>query len=61
MPMIDVADGICHSALLCPSPKEYAKTSNEGDDIFLCEYENDIIQHTFKRLAEIDNGGEVWE
>ena len=51
MPMIDVADGICHSAL----------ASNEGDDIFLCEYEYDIIWHTFKRLAEIDNGGEVWE
>ena len=43
------------------SPKEYAKASNEGDDIFLCEYEYDIIWHTFKRLAEIDNGGEVGE
>ncbi|EEF48892.1 origin recognition complex subunit, putative [Ricinus communis] len=41
------------------SPKEYSKASNEGDDIFLCEYEYDIIWHSFKRLAEIDNGEEV--
>ncbi|KAJ8751135.1 hypothetical protein K2173_016316 [Erythroxylum novogranatense] len=41
------------------SPKEYAKASNEGDDIFFCEYEYDILWHSFKRLAEVDNGEEV--
>ncbi|KAL2332171.1 hypothetical protein Fmac_019752 [Flemingia macrophylla] len=37
------------------TPKEYAKASNEGDDVFLCEYEYDIQWHSFKRLADIDN------
>ncbi|KAK9029448.1 hypothetical protein V6N11_026565 [Hibiscus sabdariffa] len=37
------------------SPKEYAKANDEGDDVFLCEYEYDIHWHSFKRLAEIDN------
>ncbi|GMI74253.1 UNFERTILIZED EMBRYO SAC 13, origin of replication complex 1B [Hibiscus trionum] len=37
------------------SPKEYAKATDEGDDVFLCEYEYDIQWHSFKRLAEIDN------
>ncbi|XP_024629084.1 origin of replication complex subunit 1B [Medicago truncatula] len=36
-------------------PKEYAKASNEGDDVFLCEYEYDIQWHSFKRLADIDD------
>lgn len=40
------------------SPKEFTKANNEGDDIFLCEYEYDIHWHSFKRLAEIDNGEE---
>lgn len=40
------------------NPKEYAKT-NEGDDVYLCEYEYDIHWHSFKCLAEIDNGEEV--
>ncbi|KAI5440782.1 hypothetical protein KIW84_010307 [Lathyrus oleraceus] len=35
--------------------KEYAKASNEGDDVFLCEYEYDIHWHSFKRLADIDD------
>ncbi|KAL6294554.1 hypothetical protein ACE6H2_002696 [Prunus campanulata] len=39
------------------NPKEYAK-ANEGDDVYLCEYEYDIHWHSFKRLAEIDNGEE---
>ncbi|KAM1256124.1 hypothetical protein ACFX1Q_030280 [Malus domestica] len=38
------------------NPKEYAKASNEGDDVFLCEYEYDIHWHSFKRLAEVDDG-----
>ncbi|WRX33055.1 Bromo adjacent homology (BAH) domain - like 10 [Theobroma cacao] len=37
------------------SPKEYAKANDEGDDVFLCEYEYDIHWHSFKRIAEIDN------
>lgn len=41
------------------SPKEYAKATNEGDDVFLCEYEYDIRWHTFKRIAEIDDDDEV--
>lgn len=41
------------------TPKEYAKANNEGDDIFLCEYEYDINWHSFKRLADIDNDREV--
>ncbi|XP_065866888.1 origin of replication complex subunit 1B-like [Euphorbia lathyris] len=43
------------------SPKEYAKATNQGDDIFLCEYEYDIRWHTFKRIAEIDNDDEDGE
>ncbi|KAL9233656.1 hypothetical protein vseg_008622 [Gypsophila vaccaria] len=37
------------------SPKEFAKASNDGDDVFLCEYEYDIRWHSFKRLAEIND------
>ncbi|RVX12887.1 Origin of replication complex subunit 1A [Vitis vinifera] len=40
------------------SPKEFTKANNEGDDIFLCEYEYDMHWHSFKRLAEIHNGEE---
>ncbi|XP_027342766.1 origin of replication complex subunit 1A-like isoform X2 [Abrus precatorius] len=42
-------------------PKEYAKASDAGDDIFLCEYEYDIHWHSFKRLADIDNKRENGE
>lgn len=41
------------------SPKEFAKATNEGDDVFFCEYEYDIRWHSFKRLAEINDGEEV--
>ncbi|KAF5725484.1 origin of replication complex subunit 1B-like [Tripterygium wilfordii] len=41
--------------------EEYAMASNEGDDVFLCEYEYDIRWQSFKRLAEIDNGEEDGE
>ncbi|XVF19265.1 hypothetical protein REPUB_Repub11eG0095000 [Reevesia pubescens] len=37
------------------SPKEYSKANDEGDDVFLCEYEYDIHWQSFKRLVEIDN------
>ncbi|KAL8210453.1 hypothetical protein R6Q57_004890 [Mikania cordata] len=37
------------------TPNEYAKAENEGDDVFLCEYEYDVNWHSFKRIAEIDN------
>lgn len=40
------------------NPTEFGKASNEGDDVFLCEYEYDTRWHSFKRLAEIDNGEE---
>lgn len=40
-------------------PKLYAKATNEGDDVFLCEYEYDIHWHSFKRLADIDDEKEV--
>ncbi|KAL0435415.1 UNVERIFIED_CONTAM: Origin of replication complex subunit [Sesamum radiatum] len=36
------------------SPKEFSKAGNDGDDVFLCEYEYDIQWHSFKRIAEID-------
>lgn len=41
------------------NPKEFAKAGNEGDDVFLCEYEYDIRWRSFKRIAEIDNNDEV--
>ncbi|KAH7560573.1 hypothetical protein JRO89_XS10G0046500 [Xanthoceras sorbifolium] len=37
------------------NPKQFAKANDEGDDVFICEYEYDIHWHSFKRLAEIDN------
>ncbi|KAL5984373.1 Origin recognition complex, subunit 1 [Asimina triloba] len=36
------------------NPKEFSKASNEGDDVFLCEYEYDVKWHSFKRLADLD-------
>ncbi|XVE78885.1 hypothetical protein DITRI_Ditri14bG0014100 [Diplodiscus trichospermus] len=41
------------------SPKEYAKANDQGDDVFLCEYEYDIHWHNFKRIAEIDDDDET--
>eukprot|EP01018_Ginkgo_biloba_P017104 Gb_26632 [translate_table: standard] len=35
-------------------PKEFEKATDDGDDVFLCEYEYDIHWHTFKRLADTD-------
>ncbi|KAH7862007.1 hypothetical protein Vadar_033606 [Vaccinium darrowii] len=40
------------------NPKEFADAKNEGDDVFICEYEYDIHWHSFKRLADIDHGEE---
>lgn len=40
------------------TPNEYAKAENEGDDVFLCEYEYDVKWHSFKRIADIDNNKE---
>lgn len=40
------------------NPKEFVK-ANEGDDVFLCEYEYDIHWYSFKHLAEIDDDEEV--
>lgn len=41
------------------NPKEYAKATDDGDDVYLCEYEYDIHWHSFKRIAEIDDDEEV--
>lgn len=41
------------------TPKEFSNAGNEGDDVFLCEYEYDIQLHNFKRIAEIDNNEDV--
>lgn len=41
------------------NPKEYAKATDRGDDVFLCEYEYDIHWHSFKRPAEFDKEEEV--
>ena len=37
------------------SPKEFRDATNEGDDVFYCEYEYDVHWHNFKRLADIDD------
>ncbi|MCD7457200.1 Origin recognition complex, subunit 1 [Datura stramonium] len=36
-------------------PKEFEKAGNDGDDVFLCEYEYDIHWHSFKRISEIED------
>lgn len=41
------------------NPRDFSHASNEGDDVFLCEYEYDINWHSFKRLAECDNSDMV--
>lgn len=41
------------------SPKEFAKATDEGDDVFLCEYEYDTHWHSFKRIADADTNTEV--
>lgn len=43
------------------SPKEFRDASNEGDDVFYCEYEYDVHWHNFKRLADIDDEPETQE
>ncbi|KAJ7557482.1 hypothetical protein O6H91_05G128300 [Diphasiastrum complanatum] len=35
-------------------PGAFQKASNEGDDVFFCEYEYDAQWHTFRRIANID-------
>ncbi|XP_055827820.1 origin of replication complex subunit 1A-like [Solanum dulcamara] len=39
-------------------PKEFEKARNDGDDVFLCEYEYDIHWHSFKRISEIEDNAE---
>ncbi|XP_078442555.1 origin of replication complex subunit 1B-like [Wolffia australiana] len=36
------------------NPKDFSKADNEGDDVFLCEYEYNVQRQSFKRLAELD-------
>ncbi|CAM8977022.1 unnamed protein product [Rhodiola kirilowii] len=43
------------------TPKEFAKANNEGDDVYLCEYEYDVQWHTFKRLEDVNNAAEDGE
>ncbi|EEE65230.1 origin of replication complex subunit 1 [Oryza sativa Japonica Group] len=43
------------------SPKEFKDASDQGDDVFYCEYEYDIHWHNFKRLADIDDEPETKE
>ncbi|KAM0824646.1 hypothetical protein ACQ4PT_070060 [Festuca glaucescens] len=43
------------------SPKEFRDATNEGDDVFYCEYEYDVHWHNFKRLADIDDEPETKE
>ncbi|KAM7272468.1 hypothetical protein ACFE04_027131 [Oxalis oulophora] len=50
---IEMESIIKHCTVL--SPKDFAKASYEGDDVFLCEYEYDVHWHSFKRQADIDN------
>ncbi|CAN6469548.1 unnamed protein product [Victoria cruziana] len=40
-------------------PIEFSKANNEGDDVFLCEYEYDVQWQAFKRISETDNPEEV--
>ncbi|XP_072997176.1 origin of replication complex subunit 1-like isoform X1 [Typha latifolia] len=39
-------------------PKDFKEASNDGDDVFYCEYEYDIHWHNFKRLTDNDDGPE---
>lgn len=57
MQMLQMESILRHCSVM--NPKEFAKANNEGDDIFLCEYEYDIRWHSFKRLADIDVAEEV--
>ncbi|KAG9449492.1 hypothetical protein H6P81_009457 [Aristolochia fimbriata] len=50
---IEMESIIRHCQIL--NPKEFSKASNEGDDVFLCEYEYDVNWHSFKRVMEANN------
>ncbi|XP_031484918.1 origin of replication complex subunit 1B-like [Nymphaea colorata] len=39
-------------------PIEFSKANNEGDDVFLCEYEYDVQWQAFKRISETDTAEE---
>jgi len=41
------------------NPTEFRDATNEGDDVFYCEYEYDVHWHNFKRLADIDDEPEA--
>ncbi|EPS68518.1 hypothetical protein M569_06243, partial [Genlisea aurea] len=43
------------------SPAEFSNASNDGDDVFLCEYEYDVHWHNFKRIADLENDVENGE
>ncbi|KAH9741282.1 Origin of replication complex subunit 1B [Citrus sinensis] len=54
---IEMESIIRHCSVM--SPKDFVKANDQGDDIFLCEYEYDIHWHSFKRIADIDKEEEV--
>jgi len=37
------------------NPKEFSEASNDGDDVFYCEYEYDVRWHSFKRIADVND------
>jgi hypothetical protein len=40
------------------TPDEYARSGQEGDDVFMCGHEYDFRHQTFKRIAdEFDDVG----
>lgn len=43
------------------SPKEFSKANNEGDDVYLCEYEYDVQWHTFKRMEDVHDDADVYQ
>nr|GMC48665.1 origin of replication complex subunit 1B-like [Ipomoea batatas] len=54
-------DGIYHQTLLHYDSKRISQANNGADDVFLCEYEYDIHWHSFKCIADIDDGEEDCE
>ncbi|KAK9125499.1 hypothetical protein Scep_014345 [Stephania cephalantha] len=54
---IEMESIIRHCSVM--NPNEFSKASDEGDDVFLCEYEYDVHWHSFKRLTDIANGEEA--
>lgn len=54
---VEMESVIRHCFVMCP--KEFERARNDGDDVFLCEYEYDIHWHSFKRISEIEDDAVV--